>query len=185
MLDIQELQEKFGQAMTLARSIHEKAAEEKRAVTAEDKVRETEQAIADGATEIDMVINIGALKEKNDSLVEGEIASVVRAVHSRGVLCKVIIEAGLLTDDEKVRVCRLAKKAGADFVKTSTGFTSGGAKIEDVALMRQTVGPDMGVKASGGIRTLNSAREMIQAGANRIGTSTSVEIMTEAKENNK
>ena len=154
------------------------------AVAAEDKVRETEQAIADGATEIDMVINIGALKEKNDSLVEGEIASVVRAVHSRGVLCKVIIEAGLLTDDEKVRVCRLAKKAGADFVKTSTGFVSGGAQIEDVALMRQTVGPDMGVKASGGIRTLESARKMIKAGANRIGTSTSVEIMVEAKEEN-
>lgn len=152
------------------------------AVAAEDKVRETEQAITDGATEIDMVINIGALKEKNDSLVEGEIASVVRAAHSRGVLCKVIIEAGLLAEDEKVRVCQLAKKAGADFVKTSTGFTSGGAQIEDVTLMRQTVGPEMGVKASGGIRTFKSAREMIQAGANRIGTSTSVEIMAEAKE---
>lgn len=151
------------------------------AVTAEDKVRETEKAIADGATEIDMVINIGALKEKNDALVEQEIASVVRAVHSRGVLCKVIIEAGLLTDDEKVRVCLLAKKVGADFVKTSTGFTGGGAKIDDVALMRQTVGPDMGVKASGGIRTFDDAKEMIAAGANRIGTSTSVSIINEAK----
>lgn len=130
-----------------------------------------------------MVINIGALKEKNDSLVEAEIANVVRAVHSRGVLCKVIIEAGLLTDDEKVRVCQLAKKAGADFVKTSTGFTSGGATVEDVNLMRQTVGPDMGVKASGGIRTLKSARAMIQAGANRIGTSTSVGIIAEARNN--
>jgi purine-nucleoside phosphorylase len=152
------------------------------AVTVEDKVREAEQALADGATEIDMVINIGALKEKNDALVEREIVSVVKAAHSRGALCKVIIEAGLLTDDEKVRVSQLAKKAGADFVKTSTGFTSGGAKAEDVALMRETVGPDVGVKASGGIRTLASAKDMIVAGANRIGTSASVSIVEEAME---
>ena len=151
------------------------------AVSAEDKIRETEQAIADGASEIDMVINIGALKEKNDALLEHEIASVVRAAHGRGVLCKVIIEAGLLADDEKVRVCLLAKKAGADFVKTSTGFTSGGAKAEDVVLMRHTVGPQMGVKASGGIRSLAAARAMIAAGANRIGTSASVGIMDEIR----
>ncbi len=152
------------------------------AVTAEDKVRETEKAIADGASEIDMVINIGALKEKSDIVVQEEIGSVVAAAHSQGVLCKVIIEAGLLNEDEKIRVCELAKKAGADFVKTSTGFTSGGATTEDVALMRRIVGPHMGVKASGGIRTLAQAREMISAGANRIGTSTSVKIMQEVIE---
>jgi len=154
------------------------------AVTADDKVRETEKAIVDGASEIDMVINIGALREKNDTLVEREIASVVRASHSHGVLCKVIIEAGLLTEDEKVRVCLLAKEAGADFVKTSTGFTSSGAAVEDVALMRQTVGPDLGVKASGGIRSYEDARAMIAAGANRIGTSTSVKILQQAIEAN-
>jgi deoxyribose-phosphate aldolase len=126
-----------------------------------------------------MVINLGALKEKNDSLVEQEIAGVVRAAHSRGVLCKVIIEAGLLTDDEKVRACNLAKKAGADFVKTSTGFMGSGATVEDITLMRKSVGPDMGVKASGGIRTLASAKEMINAGANRIGTSASVAMIKE------
>jgi deoxyribose-phosphate aldolase len=152
------------------------------AVSIEDKVRETIQSIEDGASEIDMVINIGALKEKNNTLVEQEIASVVRAAHSRGVLCKVIIEAGLLTDDEKVRACQLAKKAGADFVKTSTGFMGSGATGEDVALMRQTVGPDMGVKASGGVRTLASAKEMINAGANRIGTSASVAMMKEIQQ---
>jgi len=150
------------------------------AVSPEDKVRETEQAIKDGATEIDMVINIGALKENNDGLVEREIADVVRSAHGRGALCKVIIEAGLLTDEEKIRVCRLARKAGADFVKTSTGFTSSGATVEDVTLMRRTVGPDMGVKASGGVRSLAQARAMIAAGANRIGSSAGVQIMAEA-----
>ena len=149
------------------------------AVSAEDKIRETEQAIEDGATEIDMVINIGALKEMNDGLVEREIADVVRSAHGRGALCKVIIEAGLLTEEEKTRVCSLARKAGADFVKTSTGFTSSGATVEDVALMRRTVGPDMGVKASGGIRSLEDARAMIAAGANRIGSSAGVKIMAE------
>jgi purine-nucleoside phosphorylase len=150
------------------------------AVSGDDKVREAEQAIEDGATEIDMVINIGALKENNNGLVEREIADVVRTAHSRGALCKVIIEAGLLSDEEKVRVCTLARKAGADFVKTSTGFTSGGATVEDVALMRRTVGPDMGVKASGGIRSFAEAREMIAAGANRIGSSAGVAIVTQA-----
>jgi len=149
------------------------------AVSSEDKVREANQAIEDGATEIDMVINIGALKERNDTLVEREIANVVRAAHSRGALCKVIIEAGLLSDVEKIRACQLAKKVGADFVKTSTGFTSGGATVEDVRLMRETVGPSMGVKASGGVRTLERAKQMINAGANRIGTSSSVSIIKE------
>ena len=149
------------------------------AVSAEDKIRETEQAIEDGATEIDMVINIGALKEKNDGLVEREIADVVHSAHSRGALCKVIVEAGLLTEEEKIRVCSLARKVGADFVKTSTGFTSSGATVEDVALMRRTVGPDMGVKASGGVRSLGEARNMIAAGANRIGSSAGVTIMVE------
>jgi deoxyribose-phosphate aldolase len=134
-----------------------------------------------GATEVDMVINIGALKEGNDGLVERDIAGVVRAAHSRGMLCKVIIEAGLLTDEEKVRVCELAKKTGADFVKTSTGFSTSGATTQDVALMRQTVGPNMGVKAAGGIRTLADAKSMIAAGANRLGTSGSVAIIREAQ----
>ncbi len=151
------------------------------ASTPEDKIRETEETIVGGATEVDMVINIGALKEGNNGLVERDIAGVVQAAHSRGVLCKVIIEAGLLTDEEKVRVCHLAKNVGADFVKTSTGFSSSGATVEDITLMRQTVGPNMGVKASGGIKTLADAKRMIAAGANRIGTSVSVQIIQEAQ----
>jgi deoxyribose-phosphate aldolase len=151
------------------------------ASTPEDKIHETEETIGKGATEVDMVINIGALKEGNDILVEREIAGVVQAAHGRGLLCKVIIEAALLTNEEKVRVCQLAKSAGADFVKTSTGFGAGGATVEDVALMRQTVGPNMGVKASGGIRTLADAKSMIAAGANRLGTSASVKILREAE----
>jgi purine-nucleoside phosphorylase len=151
------------------------------AVTVDDKVRETRQAIADGATEVDMVINIGALKEGNDTLVEQEISRVVKSAHGRGVLTKVIIEAGLLTTEETVRASELAKKAGADFVKTSTGFTGGGATIEDVTLMRQTVGPNMGVKASGGIRSLEQAKAMIAAGANRLGTSSGVDIIDEVR----
>jgi purine-nucleoside phosphorylase len=149
------------------------------AVTVEDKIREAKQAIDDGATEVDMVINIGAVKEGNDALVGREIASVVNTAHSRGVLCKVIIEAGLLEDDEKERISLLAKKAGADYVKTSTGFIAGGATVEDVMLMRKTVGPHMGVKAAGGIRTYDRLKQMVSAGANRIGTSTSVAIMEE------
>jgi purine-nucleoside phosphorylase len=151
------------------------------ASTPEDKVREATETIDKGATEVDMVINIGALKEGNDGLVERDIAGVVRAAHSRGMLCKVIIEAGLLTDEEKVRVCQLAKKTGADFVKTSTGFSTSGATVQDVALMRQTVGPNMGVKAAGGIRTLADAKSMIAAGANRLGTSGSVAIIQETQ----
>jgi deoxyribose-phosphate aldolase len=152
------------------------------ASTPEDKIRETEQSLDDGATEVDMVINIGALKEGNDGLVERDITGVVQAAHSWGMLCKVIIEAALLTNEEKVRVCHLAKKAGADFVKTSTGFSTSGATVEDVALMRQAVGSNMGVKASGGIRTLADAKRMVAAGANRLGTSASVRIIREAQE---
>jgi purine-nucleoside phosphorylase len=151
------------------------------ATKTEEKIRETEQAILDGATEVDMVINIGALKEGNDAQVQKDIDGVVRAAHGQGVLCKVIIEASLLTDEEKERVCQVAKKVGADFVKTSTGFVGDGATEADVTLMRQTVGPDMGVKASGGIRSFETARKMIAAGANRIGASSSVEIVEEAR----
>ena len=152
------------------------------ATPSQAKAFETEQALNDGATEIDMVINIGAVKGHDDDLVEQDIAGVVRAAHNRGALCKVIIETALLTDEEKVRACQLAKKAGADFVKTSTGFSSGGATIEDVALMRRTVGPGIGVKASGGIKTLSDAQNMIAAGATRLGASAGVKIVQEAKQ---
>jgi len=126
------------------------------------------------------VINIGALKEGDDVLVERDIAGVVQAAHRQGALVKVIIETALLTDVEKVRACEIAKQAGADFVKTSTGFSGGGATVEDVALMRQTVGPDVGVKAAGGIKTFADARAMVAAGANRIGASSSVKIIQES-----
>lgn len=151
------------------------------ATSAQAKALETEQAINDGATEIDMVINIGALKSNDDHLVEQDIAGVVRVAHSKGAICKVIIETALLTQEEKVRACQLAKRAGADFVKTSTGFSSGGATIEDVALMRQTVGPNLGVKAAGGIKTLSDAQNMIAAGATRLGASAGVKIVQEAQ----
>jgi deoxyribose-phosphate aldolase len=150
------------------------------ATSTQAKVFETEQALNDGATEIDMVVNIGALKGGDDALVEQDIASVAQAAHQRGALCKVIIETALLSDEEKVRACELAKKAGADFVKTSTGFSSGGATIADVALMRRTVGPGLGVKASGGIRNLADAQSMIAAGATRLGASAGVKIIKEA-----
>jgi deoxyribose-phosphate aldolase len=146
----------------------------------EIKAFETEQAIRDGATEIDMVINIGALKDKDTLLVARDIATVVSAAHAAGALVKVIIEAALLTDEDKVTACRLAKDAKADYVKTSTGLGPGGATEHDVALMRQTVGPEMGVKAAGGIRTLQDAQKMIEAGATRLGASASVKIMAEA-----
>jgi deoxyribose-phosphate aldolase len=142
----------------------------------EVKAFETERAIIDGAQEIDMVINVGALKSKDLDLVERDIRAVVEACRSI-VVSKVIIEAALLTDEEKVEACRLAKAAGADFVKTSTGFGPGGATAHDVALMRATVGSEMGVKAAGGIRDAATAREMIEAGASRIGASASVKIV--------
>jgi deoxyribose-phosphate aldolase len=142
----------------------------------ETKAYEAERAIADGAHEIDMVANICALKSKDDELVERDIRAVVDACRSI-VVSKVIIEAALLTDDEKVRICRIAKAAGADFVKTSTGFGPGGATAHDVRLMRATVGEEMGVKAAGGIRDAETAREMIEAGASRIGASASIKIV--------
>jgi len=145
------------------------------------KVFETQQAIRDGATEVDMVINVGALKSRDYELVERDIASVARACHAGNAILKVIIEAALLTDEEKVVACQLAKVASADFVKTSTGFGPGGAALEDVALMRRVVGPTMGVKAAGGIRTYEDAQKMIAAGASRIGASASVKIIQGAE----
>jgi deoxyribose-phosphate aldolase len=144
------------------------------------KVFETQQSIRDGASELDMVINVGALKSRDYELVERDIASIARACHAGNAILKVIIEAALLTDEEKVAACQLAKVAGADFVKTSTGFGPGGATAEDVALMRRVVGPSMGVKAAGGIRTHADAQKMIAAGASRIGASASVKIVQEA-----
>ena len=143
------------------------------------KVYEALQAIALGATEIDMVMNIGALKSDDPMSVQADIAAVVEACHGHGAICKVIIEACLLSDDERVTACRLAQAAHADFVKTSTGFSRSGATVDDVQLMRQTVGPLMGVKAAGGIRTLQQAQAMLAAGASRIGASASVSIMRE------
>ncbi len=145
------------------------------ASTPEVKAYETQNAIANGASEVDMVMNIGALKSQNDELVEKDIRMVVEAAKGKA-LVKVIIETCLLTEEEKIRACQLAVRAGADFVKTSTGFSTGGATVEDIALMRKTVGSDVGVKASGGVRTMELVRAMIEAGANRIGTSSGVAI---------
>ena len=150
------------------------------ATLADVKAYETRRAIFDGAREIDMVINIGALKSGDDCAVEYDIRSVVEAAHAEGVLVKTIIEAALLTDDEKVRACLAAKHAGADFVKTSTGFAKSGATVADVALMRRTVGAEMGVKAAGGVRGIEDARAMVEAGATRIGASVGVKIAQEA-----
>lgn len=141
------------------------------------KVFESRAAIADGANEIDMVINIGALKSGDKAFVQEDIRQVVEASHAAGALVKVIIEACLLTDEEKVSTCLLAKEAGADFVKTSTGFSTGGATLADVALMRRTVGPVMGVKAAGGVRTREDAEAMVKAGATRLGASAGVTII--------
>jgi len=146
------------------------------ATSSSAKACETVQAIADGADEIDMVINIGALKSGNLKRVEDDIRDVVRAAGGHTV--KVILETSLLTDEEKVTACRLSKSAGAHFVKTSTGFSGGGATAADIAMMRKTVGPDMGVKASGGVRDLETAKTMIAAGATRIGASASVSIVS-------
>ncbi len=141
------------------------------------KAFEAERAVAAGADEIDMVLNIGALKAGDAGLVRDDIAGVVEA--SGGALVKVIIEAALLTDDEKVAACGIAREAGARFVKTSTGFGPLGANARDVAIMRKAVGPEFGVKASAGIRTVEFALELVEAGANRIGTSAGVQIMEE------
>ena len=145
------------------------------ATTSAVKAYETKEAIQNGADEIDMVINVGALKSGNADLVESDIRAVVEA--SGDKLVKVIIEACLLTDEEKILACQLAQKAGADFVKTSTGFSTGGATLPDVKLMRQTVGPDMGVKAAGGARSYADAVAFVEAGATRIGTSSGVAIL--------
>ncbi len=148
----------------------------------EIKALEARKAIRDGASEIDMVINIGALKGKDEALVLRDIRAVVEACMDGRALSKVIFETALLTDDEKVRACELSMKAGAGYVKTSTGFSSGGATAEDIALMARTVAPKkLGVKASGGIRTYDDAVKMIAAGATRIGASASVKILEEAK----
>ena len=147
------------------------------ATSPEAKVYETETALRDGATEIDMVINIGALKGGDNTWVARDIRGVVETAHNARAIVKVIIETSLLTDEEKVTACLLAKQAGADYVKTSTGFAGGGATVEDVALMRRVVGPEMGVKASGGVRTFEEARSMVQAGATRIGASAGVKIV--------
>ncbi|MEW4284128.1 deoxyribose-phosphate aldolase [Priestia koreensis] len=146
------------------------------ATTPEVKAFETKNAIENGATEVDMVINIGALKDKNDELVERDIQAVTAAARGKA-LSKVIIETCLLTDEEKNRACKLAAKAGADYVKTSTGFSTGGSTPEDVALMREAVVPDMGVKASGGVRNAEQAKAVIDAGATRIGASSGVSIV--------
>jgi deoxyribose-phosphate aldolase len=144
------------------------------------KAYEARRAIFDGAKEVDMVINVGALKSGDDCLVEHDIRSVAQVAHEYDAICKVIIETALLTDDEKVRACVAAKNAGADFVKTSTGFSKGGATVADVALMRRTVGSELGVKASGGVKGLDDARKMVEAGATRIGASVGVKIAQEA-----
>ena len=145
------------------------------AMTTKAKAYETKLAVEDGAKEIDMVINIGRLKAKDYEYVLKDIKACKNEIKD-GIL-KVIIETCLLTDEEKIKACELAKEAGADFVKTSTGFSTGGAKVEDVKLMRKTVGDTIGVKASGGIHSKEEALAMIEAGANRLGTSASIDIV--------
>jgi deoxyribose-phosphate aldolase len=151
------------------------------ATTSDTKHFETRRAIFDGAREIDMVVNVGALKSGDLRLVERDIEAVTFPCREAGVISKVIIETALLTDDEKVTACTLSKAAGADFVKTSTGFASGGATAADVALMRRVVGSEMGVKASGGVRDLEGVKAMVAAGATRIGASAGVRIVQESR----
>ncbi len=141
------------------------------------KVYEARRAILDGAREIDMVMQIGALKSEDYNLVEDDIASLAEAVHAEDALLKVIIETALLTDEEKIKACLLSKSAGADYVKTSTGFSKAGATVRDISLMRRVVGPDMGVKAAGGVRDFAGAQQMLVAGATRIGASVGVKIV--------
>ena len=151
------------------------------ATTADVKNYETRRVIFDGAREVDMVINVGALKSGDVRLVERDIEGVAQACRDAGVISKVIIEAAYLTDDEKVTACTLAKAAGADFVKTSTGFGPGGATVADVALMRRVVGADMGVKAAGGVRDLKGLKAMVAAGASRVGASAGVKIVQQLR----
>lgn len=145
------------------------------------KLAEAHTALTQGATELDMVIHIGALKAAQNESVSADIRAICDAAHSSSAICKVIIETCLLTEEEKVRACRLAATAGADFVKTSTGFSTAGATAEDITLMRTVVGPHVGVKASGGIRTLADLQKMVQAGATRIGTSSGPQILAELR----
>jgi len=147
------------------------------AAVTEIKIAETERALADGASEIDMVINVGALKSGDLVWVERDMAGVAAACRACGALCKVILEMAYLDETEKVTACVLAKAAGADYVKTSTGFGPGGATVADVELMRRVVGPEMGVKAAGGVRDVTSAKAMIEAGATRVGASAGVQIL--------
>lgn len=151
------------------------------ATTARIKAMEARQALRDGAREVDMVLNIGALRSGHLDLVREDIEKVVDSAHEAGAIVKVILETALLTDEEKVIASAIAKAAKADFVKTSTGFGGGGATVYDVALMRETVGPEMGVKASGGVRTAADAKDMIAAGATRIGASAGVQIVNETQ----
>lgn len=150
------------------------------ATTTFAKMAEARDAIANGATEIDMVLNIGALKSGDLDTVQKDVVGVVQASNGQAVV-KVILETGLLTDEEKTKASSICKRAGADFVKTSTGFGHGGATVEDIALMRKTVGPEMGVKASGGVRDLDTSRKIVAAGATRIGASASIAIVTGSK----
>ena len=150
----------------------------------EVKTFEAQTALKDGATEIDMVLNIGALKAGDLKLVAQDIHEVVMVGHEAGAIVKVIIETSLLNDEEKVTACLLAKEAGADFVKTSTGFSGGGATVEDINLMRRVVGPEMGVKASGGVRDFEDAQNMVKAGATRLGASAGVKIVQGQKDSN-
>lgn len=152
------------------------------ATSTEAKVAEAEQALKDGARELDMVINVGMLKSGMDAYVEQDIRAVGWVAHRTGAILKVIIETGLLTDEEKVKACVIAKRAGADFVKTSTGFSKGGATAGDIRLMRKVVGQALGVKASGGVRTQEQALELIESGADRIGASASVKIVLGEKD---
>ena len=152
------------------------------ATSTASKVAETRDATAHGAQEIDMVINIGELKAGNDDAVRSDISAVANAAHEAGALLKVIIETCLLSNEEKRRACELSVAGGADFVKTSTGFSTSGATTADITLMRETVGPELGVKASGGIRTLEAAIAMIEAGATRLGVSAAVSILEEVNE---
>ncbi|MES5783661.1 deoxyribose-phosphate aldolase [Lacticaseibacillus rhamnosus] len=150
--------------------------------TTQTKVFEAGQAVDEGAKEVDMVLNIGELKADHNDHVRADIQAVADITHAKGGILKVIIEAVLLTDDEKVTACKLAAAAGADFVKTSTGFAAGGATVHDVKLMRQTVGDQLGVKAAGGIHTYAEAKALIEAGADRLGASAGVQILKEAGE---
>lgn len=151
------------------------------ATTADVKAYEAARTLADGACEVDMVMNVGALKSGDYRTVERDVAAVVEAGHRGGAIVKVILETALLSDDEKVKACVICRAAGADFVKTSTGFGPGGATVPDIALMRRVVGPEMGVKAAGGVRDLKSAQAMIDAGADRIGASVGVKIVQESR----